>query len=251
MWPATGMPLAFITLVDDTRSCWKAVVGAGIDPQDVVSQQNTVEQSFCRYLIAADGPVVVTDASVDELTKDNLSVESMGVRAWAGYPVRDEAGHALGSFCVVDTVPHEFSEDDLRLLQTLADAATREVVLRAALRRATDSLAFGEARAGEAAAAQVRLLKQAEASELLEASLDVAQVLESMRRLVVPCSALGWLLPGATTSSARRWAPPSAATGGASLSSTSATRTLLVNKVYERPWTGSRSASRTTRAQDW
>jgi GAF domain-containing protein len=57
----------------------------------------------------------------------------MGVRAWAGYPVRSADGHVLGSFCVVDTTPRSFTPDGLLLLETLADSASREVTLRAAL----------------------------------------------------------------------------------------------------------------------
>lgn len=181
-----GMPLAFITVVDEGRSYWKAVVGAGIAAEDTVGRQNNVEQSFCRYLIDADGPVVVSDASTDELTRDNPSVATMGVRAWAGYPVRDEGGHVLGSFCVIDTIPRQFTAKQLHLLETLAEGASREVALRAALRQAAVSAAFGQAQAGQAAAANTRLLQQAEASEVLGASLDVQEVLAGLRRLVVP-----------------------------------------------------------------
>ncbi len=138
-----GMPLAFVTLVDDQRSYWKATVGTGIADTDTRSRQNTVQESFCQYLVATDGPVVIADASVDDLTRDNPSVESMGVRAWAGYPVRHPAGHVLGSFCVVDTSPRTFTDDDLTTLSMLATAASREVALRLALtqvREAGDEL---------------------------------------------------------------------------------------------------------------
>jgi len=129
------MPLAFVTFVDDRRSYWKAAIGTGIDDHDVSTRQNTVEESFCQYLITTGGPVVVPDASLDTLTRENPSIASMGVRAWAGYPVRHPDGHVLGSFCVVDTEPRVFAEDDLRTLSMLADAASREVALRLALTR--------------------------------------------------------------------------------------------------------------------
>lgn len=128
-----GMPLAFVTVVDARRSYWTSAVGTGLAPEDTVGRQNTVEESFCQYVVATDGPVVVTDAARDELTRDNPSIASMGVRAWAGYPVRNADGHVLGSFCVVDTTPRSFTPDGLLLLETLADSASREVTLRAAL----------------------------------------------------------------------------------------------------------------------
>lgn len=129
----TGMPYAFITLVDEERSYWKATVGTGIAEHDTFSRQSAVDESFCRYIIITDGPVIVSDAALDPLTNDNPSIRSMGVRAWAGYPLRGPEGHALGSFCVVDTQPRTFTPDDLLLMSTLAEAASREVALRAAL----------------------------------------------------------------------------------------------------------------------
>ena len=127
------MPLAFVTLVDRQRSYWTSAHGTGLAADDTIGRQNTVEESFCQYVIATDGPVVVSDAALDELTRDNPSIASMGVRAWAGYPLRSPDGHDLGSFCVVDTTPRSFTADALLLLETLADAASREVALRLAL----------------------------------------------------------------------------------------------------------------------
>lgn len=175
----TGMPLSFITFVDGQRSYWKATIGTGIAPDDTVSRQNSVQESFCQYLITTDGPVVVTDAASDELTWDNPSVEKMGVRAWAGYPVRSPDGSVLGSFCVVDTQPHQFSDVDLRVLSTLAAVASREVALRVALHRASEL-------AGQGEDANRRLLQQARASEELGASLAAVDVLTALSRLVVP-----------------------------------------------------------------
>lgn len=145
----TGLPLAFMTLVDERRSYWKATVGTGIAGEDVTSRQNTVQESFCRYVIATDGPVVVEDAAADELTRDNPSIEAMGVRAWAGFPVRSGDGHVLGSFCVVDTVPQAFTRDQLLVVEALAESASRELALRAALQSSRDALVEHRQRADE------------------------------------------------------------------------------------------------------
>jgi serine phosphatase RsbU (regulator of sigma subunit) len=93
--------------------------------------------------------------------------------------VRDPAGHVLGSFCVVDTVPREFSTHDLQVLATLADAASREVALRHAIRAAQD-LTVQVARANE------RLLHQVAASDALGSTLDPAQILAELTSLIVP-----------------------------------------------------------------
>jgi phosphoserine phosphatase RsbU/P len=124
-----GTPFAFITIVDDTRSFWKSCIG--IDAVDLASRQNTVEESFCRYVVEARAEVIVDDAAVDPRTRDNPSVEKMGVRAWAGFPLLAPGGEVLGSFCVVDVEPRVWTDRDREVLSVLAHAASGEVTLRA------------------------------------------------------------------------------------------------------------------------
>jgi serine phosphatase RsbU (regulator of sigma subunit) len=115
-------PLGFFTVVDAERSWYAAAIGI---PDDLVS--GPVEGSFCKYVIASDEPLLVADTPADERTQGNPAIESMGVRAWAGVPVRDPSGNVLGSFCVVDTVAHEWNARDLAVLDTLGAAASDEI----------------------------------------------------------------------------------------------------------------------------
>lgn len=125
----TNTPFAFATLVDNERSFWKSRFGI----PETAPRQNTVEESFCQYVVRSQQELIVTDASIDPRTRNNPSVASMGVRAWAGFPLRAPGGEVLGSFCIVDTTPRDWSEHDLEVLRTLAHAATREIALRSAV----------------------------------------------------------------------------------------------------------------------
>ncbi|MCY7342712.1 MAG: SpoIIE family protein phosphatase [Pseudonocardia sp.] len=148
-----GEVTAFVTVVDERRSFWKACVTASGGTLE--DRQNTVEQSFCRYVIGTDRPLIVSDARVHPVTRDNPSVESMGVIAWAGYPVRTPDGQVLGTFCVVGDRPRDWSATDLQVLETLAHAVAGEVALRMAVddARAARRAAEAEARhAGDLAA---------------------------------------------------------------------------------------------------
>jgi phosphoserine phosphatase RsbU/P len=124
-----GAPFAFATVVDDERSFWKSRYG--VPPEG--PKQNQVEESFCKYVVRTQRELIVTDASIDERTRDNPSVAAMGVRAWAGFPLLAPGGEVLGSFCIVDTAPREWTPRDLEVIRTLAAAASREVALRAAV----------------------------------------------------------------------------------------------------------------------
>jgi sigma-B regulation protein RsbU (phosphoserine phosphatase) len=130
-------PLAFVTLVDDTRSFWKACVGTGIDPADATSRQNAVEESFCQYVVGSREPLIIGDTRDNPVTRDNPAIEAMGVLAWAGFPVFSPDGHVLGSFCVVDTVTRRWTARDVHVLETLAQAAAGEFGARIALEQAS------------------------------------------------------------------------------------------------------------------
>ncbi len=123
-------PLAFVTVVDERRSFWKACIG--VDAHDPADRQNAVEHSFCQYVVGLDAELVVGDAASDPRTRDNPSIEAMGVAAWAGFPLRAPDGEVLGSFCVVDTKARSWTEREVEVLRTLAHAASGEVALRAA-----------------------------------------------------------------------------------------------------------------------
>ena len=122
-------PLAFATIVDDQRSFWKSTFGIA----GGAARENTVEESFCQYVVRSRRELIVTDAVVDARTRANPSVAAMGVRAWAGFPLLAPDGEVLGSFCVVDTKPREWTARDLEVLRTLSEAASREIALRAAI----------------------------------------------------------------------------------------------------------------------
>lgn len=128
----TGSGRAFITLVDETRSFWKACVG--VDAAAVEDRQNPVEESFCYFLTGLDGdPFIVDDAATDPRTRDHPSVVPMGIGAWAGYPLLGSGGEVLGSFCVIDDNPRTWTPADLLTLETLARAVGAEISLRQSL----------------------------------------------------------------------------------------------------------------------
>ena len=120
-----------MAVVDDQRSFWKSCYG--IDATGPAERQNAVEDSFCQYVVRSDAPLVVGNAPMHPVTHANPSIENMGARAWAGWPIRAADGHVLGTFCAVDVESREWSADATELLALLADAAANEIRLRIAV----------------------------------------------------------------------------------------------------------------------
>jgi serine phosphatase RsbU (regulator of sigma subunit)/PAS domain-containing protein len=91
-----------------------------------------------RYVIGLDDTFLVDDVRLDPRTADRSGAEAMGVRAWAGAPLRS-GGEVIGAICVADTAPRQWSLDDaeaLGRLGAICDDAVAAHVTAAAARRA-------------------------------------------------------------------------------------------------------------------
>ncbi|MBV8691821.1 MAG: GAF domain-containing protein [Actinobacteria bacterium] len=114
-----GTPAAYLTLLDDKRQFLASAVrpGGAEGPRE-----GPVSASYCQHVVRADDVLVVDNALTDPLVSDNVATTRDGVRAYLGVPIRKD-GYPLGSFCVVDTEPREWTDGDLAVLQQLADEA--------------------------------------------------------------------------------------------------------------------------------
>ena len=172
-------PWAFITIVDERRSYWKACVGPAASP--TAQRENPVHESFCKYVIQTPEPFVIGDAQADPRTAGNPSVQKLGVAAWAGVPLKSPDDLVLGSFCVMDIVAREWSASDVDILRTLADAAAAEVAL-------IDALAEERAAREETARAlgrERRALRRTEALVLAGVALSERNDADSVLRALV------------------------------------------------------------------
>lgn len=120
-------PASVVTLVDADRQFFKSCVGL---PEPWASRRESpLSYSFCRQAVLCDAPLIVSDSHSDDRVKDNPAVAELGVRAYAGVPVRTRSGHVLGSFCVFDTVVRDWTETELDILHSLAESVESEIEL--------------------------------------------------------------------------------------------------------------------------
>ena len=122
---ATGAPVAFIAFADERRNWLKSRVGLQVS-------EVPREQAFCSYaLLRPEQPLIVPDAQKDPRFADNpLVTEPPYFRAYAGMPLRSPEGKAVGTLCVMDTVPRQFSAGQVDKLATLAQQAAFALALR-------------------------------------------------------------------------------------------------------------------------
>lgn len=160
-------PLAFVTVVDTTRSWYQACVGLAPDAEQFAA----VEESLCRQVVRSRAPLVVGDVRADRCTSQTPAIARMRIAAWAGFPIHALGGEVVGTFCVVDAVPRQWSSRDVLVIETLAAAASGEIALRAALAAEALAHALAEQRVVEASELARMVGELGERSEVLARTL--------------------------------------------------------------------------------
>ena len=147
-----GMPTALVSLVDRDRAWFKSRVG-------MEHAQTPRNVALCDTTIRSDKVLVVNDARSDPRFAANpLVTGPPGIRFYAGAPIRAQDDQPLGTLCVIDYQPREFSAAQRSALAVLARQAGAHLELcrrnellatvardleeeRDALRRANDQIA--------------------------------------------------------------------------------------------------------------
>lgn len=133
-------PMALVSLVDQDRQFFKSAIG--LPKELAASRQSPLSLSFCQYVVGANEPLAITDARLVPLLRESDAVTRFGAIAYAGMPLRTQDGHVLGSFCVIDHEPRDWTEEELSILRDLATAVMSEIELRAVDRQREEFLSL-------------------------------------------------------------------------------------------------------------
>jgi GAF domain-containing protein len=126
-------PVALISLVDSRRQAFLSRESS--DPKLEGIDQTPLSYSFCQHAVRAKAPLVIPDAREDPRVRDNLSIEHFGLVAYAGAPIMTSDDQALGTLCVLDHEPRQWTPEQVKTLTDLAAAVASEIELRARMRR--------------------------------------------------------------------------------------------------------------------
>lgn len=111
-----GTPISLVSLVDNKRQWFKSNKGLNV-------QQTKKEHSFCGHAIADPERIFyITDARKDQRFNDNPLVTGYPyIVFYAGVPLVNHKGFALGTLCVIDNQPRELNENQLEALKSLSN----------------------------------------------------------------------------------------------------------------------------------
>lgn len=115
-----GVPTALVSLVAADRQWFKSRVGFA-----ATETPRTV--SFCGHAILSHQTLVVTDALQDERFHDNPCViGEPHIRFYAGHPLVVRERSRVGTLCLIDYRPRDFTAQEVELLRDLAHLAEQE-----------------------------------------------------------------------------------------------------------------------------
>jgi diguanylate cyclase (GGDEF)-like protein len=117
-----GVPVAAVTLLNRKKQWFKSVCGWEIS-------ELPVKDSLCAAVAFEDRVCIVPDLKSDSRFADHPLVTGQpAFRFYASYPLHDTWGLFVGTFCVFDYKPRQFSSADTESLDDLGQMTQRELV---------------------------------------------------------------------------------------------------------------------------
>jgi two-component system, NtrC family, sensor kinase len=128
------VPMAMLSLVDDHRQWFKSKLGVEV-------RETPRESSICAHAIQQGELFIVPDTLQDSRFRENpLVTGEPHIRFYAGAPLINEDGFALGTLCVVDREPRELDDAQKEAINSLGRLALRQMELRMNLRLLKEAL---------------------------------------------------------------------------------------------------------------
>jgi GAF domain-containing protein len=127
-------PIALLSLLDDHRQWFKSTVGVQV-------RETPLEMSICAHAIKQEDLFIVPDTLQDARFRENpMVVGEPHIRFYAGAPLINEDGFALGTLCVLDRQPRELDREQKQALKSLRQLALKQMELRRNLQLLKDAL---------------------------------------------------------------------------------------------------------------
>ena len=115
---ALDVPSAGVSLVSDEKQWFCSA--AGLTGELAETRTISLDRSLCQYAVSSGRPLVIEDARVHPTLSDHPIVADGTVVAYAGIPLTDAQGHAIGTLCAWDGRPKQWTTGHLQILEDLA-----------------------------------------------------------------------------------------------------------------------------------
>lgn len=120
-----GVPVCLVSLVTSDRQVFAGACGL---PQFLDEVRETpLSHSICQHAVTRRSMLVISDTLLEPEIATILSVREYGIRAYLGCPLMTGDGHVLGSFCVIDYVPREWTLPEIDHIREFAALVVQKI----------------------------------------------------------------------------------------------------------------------------
>ncbi len=119
------VPVALVTMIEPGRQVFPGM--SGLREPYCTTRETPLSHSFCKYVVHDAEPLLISDARTDLRLADNPAVAEFDTIAYAGWPLVDTQGVTVGSLCAIDSMPREWTPDQVEILRDLAFACSAEL----------------------------------------------------------------------------------------------------------------------------
>jgi diguanylate cyclase (GGDEF)-like protein/PAS domain S-box-containing protein len=121
-------PIALLSVVEQDRQWFLGHTGTDLS-------ETAIEDSFCRFCVLSDGPLLIEDARTEpSLAENQLVTGAPFIRSYLGVPIRSDEGVLLGALCAISPEPNAFRRDHIVPLAMLGELAEQSLALHARTR---------------------------------------------------------------------------------------------------------------------
>lgn len=118
-------PVSVLSILDEDRQVF--IAHLGLPGQWAESGETPLTHSFCQHVVRDRQPLIIGDATIHDLVRDNLAIPDLGVVSYMGVPVTLPDGMVIGALAAIDSQPRDWTEAELELLSRLGKVACNQI----------------------------------------------------------------------------------------------------------------------------
>lgn len=118
-------PVALISILDEHRQVF--IAHLGLPEKWAEAAETPLTHSFCQHVVRDKTPLIIGDATLHDLVRDNLAITDLGVISYMGVPVTMPDGMVIGALAAIDGEPRSWTESELELLSRIGRVASNQI----------------------------------------------------------------------------------------------------------------------------
>lgn len=110
-----NIPMCFISVLDDEKQYIKSA-------QNMPFSETSLSDAFCAQTIRSEQTLICNDTRQDDMFRHyRLVHEAPFIRFYGGCPLKTREGVIVGTLCLLDSQPRDFSQDDIETFENIAE----------------------------------------------------------------------------------------------------------------------------------